>query len=508
MEDSATRSPAVWDGRGGVRPERLAKRRRLANRAAAAALLIAVPAAVGSSAGWWESGEAMAGPGSVAEVAAAGAETVDLLAPDLLAIGAGTGPDGQAAGVEMGAGVRVGPHLLDGDFDPDDGCVDGPAGEPVVIGVVVDPVSAGRDDAVALEVAAGRYVTAAVNCAGGVIGRPVEIAVAGSSAAARQGVVELMEVGASVVVGPSPVELALRTAGAAGGRVAVLSPLSVEPALAAPDRGLFLIDPDGVALAEGAARHARQQGWRTAVVMTGSDPLEDLVAGSFERAFTAAGGSVTAQLPLVVDADGSIDLTNQLRRLGRGPVPQPGPDLVFSPVGPATAGDLRSGLMAAELDVPVLGLDRRQVLGGGSSLDNGDDVAAGAVIDARGLGSDAVLVDGVEIVGRPSVDIDGRVARLLDAVGSSNPSASEDPVAVVRLADAFLIAVDAIGRAGTSDTGEVLDRLAEGETVDGVVGVTGVWRGSLHPEDWRPVPVVGVGLDGSTVAATVPPSGG
>lgn len=487
MGDPDVGSPRVWDGRGAARPERVARRQRVARLAAALALAIAVPTVVGSSAGWWSS-ETAAGRGS----AASGVSLADGgVGPGGSLVGDPLGQEGGGGGsIEAGL-VGLSGELLDVGVDLDDGCADGPDGEPVLLGVVSEP-SNGADAGLSagvepLAVRVARRMAALVNCAGGVLGRPVEVLVAdaaGSPVAARNAVTGLVGRGVSVMIGPSSTPLAVRVAEAVAGRVPVLFPLSVEPALDDRDRGLFLLGPDVVALSEFSAERARARGWRTAAVLAASDPLDDLAATSFADAFAAGGGTVTARLPVLATVDGEVDLGDQLGRLGGGADPQPPPDVVFSPTDLVTLVELRRALVSAGLDVPVVGLDRRQPIGPFTT----------------------VSFDGVMVVGRGSVEPAGRVDRLLALVGSAGGGAT-DPLAAARLADAVLVALDAIVRADRSAAEAVAGQLGVGLTIQGVTGPVGVWRDQIDAGTREFVPVLDA-VSGGTGGGTVPAGSG
>ncbi len=519
MEGVEPGRPLTWDGRGGVRPERVARRRQLATWAAVLALAVAVPAVIGSSAGWWSGGgEVGAGSGGAgaAETGAVpggvdggggGSAIVGPLAESVADGGGGGGRadvgEGAGGGVDLVVGLDGG--LLDAGLDPGSGCGVGPAGDPVRIGVVVDgrqeesegPVVEGAGEP--LEVAAARHLVALANCAGGVLDRPVEVVVAeaaGSALASSDAVAELVRQEVSVIIGPPSVDVALPVAEAAG-PVAVVVPWSIEPALDDHDRGVFLIDPDVTVLADAAARLILDRGWRRAVLFTDSSPLDDLAAVAFTGSLAAGGGERAVELPLVAGDGGVIDLDDQLDRLGVGALSSSAPDVVVTTAGADQAAQLLAALGRAGVEVPVVALDRREPR----------------------LGRQAAVA-GMEIVGRPLAAAGGRSSRLASALetagsddaGSDDAGApadplgpSVDPVAAARVADAILVALDAVARAATSDPGEVADEVRSGGLIDGIAGPTGVWHGRNTGPDAVLIPVLGSGPEGAVLTASLEP---
>lgn len=488
----------VWDGRGGVRPERLARRRRLAVMAATVAMAVAVPAVVGSSAGWWSGSSSVQSGAGSSDVGSrsglgggqvgADADGLGSLVPDLL--------DADDVGHEAGL-VGIGGGLLDVGVGLDDPCTVGPPGDPIAIGILiadgVEPGSARGDDAgdgsgrgTAAEVEVGRYVAGLVNCAGGVLGRPVEVVVAeaaGSPLATNAAVAELVDRGVSAIIGPASLEVTIAAAEAAGGRIPILAPWSVEPALDDHDRGLFLIDPDAPTLAAAAAAHALDRRLVDAVVVEGADPLEGLALSSFTEDFVVGGGSVAAEVVAVVGADGSVDLGSELDRFGVGPLSQTPPDVVVSAAGAETLIGLRRALTAAGVDAPILAIDRREPSAGWASFDR----------------------SGVEVVGRRAAASDGRVAALESAVVGRPSGAAVDAVALARFADAVLIALDAVDGAGSADPEAVATQLSAPRLFGGVRGPTGVWPVRDTGVEPVPIPVSGAGEGGWTLLAELAP---
>lgn len=506
MEGSVEGAPVVWDGRGGLRPERRAQRRRQAIVAATVAMMVAVPTVVGSSFGWWsgtapvaagaEPAIAGAEPGSSAGEALVGGEGGGggvVLVPDPLDPGAAIGEPGL---------VGIGGGLLDAGVDPGDDCTTGPPGEPIVVGVLTteeltgeepDPsapaeVGLGSVSPTAVEVEeVGRYLVGLVNCAGGVLGRPVEVMAAeavGSPLATNDAVAELVDRGVSAIIAPSSLEVTIAAADATAGRVPVLVPWSIEPALDDQQRGLFLIDPDATTLAAAAAAHARDRGWSNAVLVEGSDPLADLAMSRFADGFVSDGGAVAAEVSLVVAADGSVDLGSQLDRFGVGPLAQAPPDVIVTATGVEVLAGLRQALAAAGVEVPVLAIDRREPSATWASLD----------------------LPGVEVVGRHVLEPDGRVTLLESVVGGIGEGQSVDSLALARFADAVLIAVDAVDRAGSAEPDAVAESLREPRAIDGVRGPMGVWPGRDAGAEPLPIPVAELlGGRARLVAELAPP---
>lgn len=494
----------VWDGRGGIRPERVARRKRLAAWATVIALAVAVPTVVGSSAGWWSGGAerratAEAGPG----VRGAGVDGAASLVGDPLGAAGGDGAVDDGAGrAAPGPTVGLDGELLDAGFDPGSGCEVGPGGEPVRIGLIVD----GRQDLsaaapgegtgeVALEVAAARRLAELANCGGGVLGRSVEVVpaeAAGSALAISDAVAGLVEQGVSVIIGPPAVAVALQVAEAAG-PVPVLVPWSIEPALDDHDRGLFLIDPDVTVLADAAARLLADRGWRRVVLFTGSSSLDDLAGVTLGRSLSAGRGEVVAELPLIVGDDGEVDLAGQLDRLGVGPLSSFPPDAVVTTADSEVAVELAAALDRAGVEVPVVAIDRRD----------------------SGL-RDGRVREGVEIVGRWPVEPGSRADRLSASLdlgtgpdnGGGGGAGGPDPMAAARVADAVLVALDAIHRAGVVDPDAVSVELRLAPALDGVSGRTGVWPSRDDGSESVPIPVVGSGPDGQVLVASLEPRAG
>ncbi len=536
--------PPTWDGGGGVRPEQVARRKRMAVWATVVALGVAVPTVVGSSAGWWSTEAAGVGVGELAGGGGGAAGGASAIAGAGDASGVGAAGDGVGV-VDLVVDLDGG--LLDAGFEPGSGCEVGPAGDPIRIGVVVDRRSIVADGASgdggpgdtgsggsgsgdaraggdvagdgmavgaageqALEVAAARHLVALANCAGGVRGRPVEVVVAeaaGSALATSDAVEGLLQEEVAVIIGPPAVEVALQVAEASG-VVPVVVPWSVEPALDDHDRGLFLIDPDVTALAEAAARLVGDRGWRRVVLFTGSSPLDDLAAVAFSRALGSGADGRVVELPLLVGAGGVVEVEEQLDRLGVGALSSSPPDAVVTTAGAEQAAQLAAALEGVGVEVPVVAIDRREPRGGREVVVAGMEIVGRPLSDAGGRSSrfaSALEAGGVDGgVGGVGVDAGGGAAESEGAGASADPlGPSVDAAAAARVADAILVALDALDRAGTADPAMVADELRSGGTIDGVAGPTGVWPGRDAGSGVVRIPVLGSGPGGPVLVASL-----
>ena len=474
-------------------------RRRRAGVVAAVTLVFAGMVVLGQADGWWGS-PASSGGTSRAGGALAPRPSLadDLLAAgsDGLGAGGGVGPIAAAdaapdadADADADAEVDVGPP---GPLDPErllavgavDGCAAEPGGDPVVVGVVADeplgrlPEADPSTDP--LTVMAARHVVDLVNCAGGVGGRAVEVVAVGaggSPLASREAVVDLLGRDPVALIGPTSLEVGLRSAETVGAAVPLLFPLSADPVFDDAGRGRFLLGPDRVTLARAAARHALDEGWSTAVAFTAVEPGDRAAVSAFVEAFEAGGGVVRSELTVVSREDGTVDLDGQLGRLGVGSGIDRTPDVIFTgswvTVGPALA----AALVEVGVDSPVLAVDHRTPSGG-------------VVGEASGG----------RLVGRPLPT--SAVDDFASSYRGSTGVELSDPLAAARVADAVLLVLGAIERTGITEASAIADEIGAGPEVAGLIGPVGVWSVSAAPMTEIPI-VEFTGDAGVELVATV-----
>jgi ABC-type branched-subunit amino acid transport system substrate-binding protein len=482
---------------------------------------IAVGALIGfGGAGWWSPQRSSDDAGDEAVEAEddgvedAAGQVGDRSTPEEPGAAADRDPSPGGAGSAGGVTERVESGLVDVDrlLAVDADCPDPATGEPVRIGVVTDEVAVagadvegagvegagveragveGGDPAVDarpdhLPVAAARHLAALVTCSGGVDGRPVEVvtvAAGGSALATRRATAGLLAEDPVVVIGPSSVDLGLRLVEAVDGRVPVLFPLAVEPALDDPARQAHLLGPDGSALAAAAARYALDRGWSSAAVFSDAAPWTLLVADTFTSVFERAGGVVVVDLAVVEGDDGAVDLAGQLDRLGLTGGPRLPPDVIVVAVDPFRLGPLVVALTEAGATLPVVAVDGRRPFPGTSPP------------------------NGVTTVGRPPDETETRADWFDQSYREVAGQGFEDPVAAARVADGIVVALEAMARMGLADPGAIGPELDGSWWVTGLAGPAGVWTGPGPWPGWD-VPVVTSEDDRTTLDGTVTvPSG-
>lgn len=443
-------------------PARARTRRRRSGVVAGTALAIALVTVLGQSQGWWGDeplvvAEPPAGPGMAPPSSLALGSPLDLTLAD---------DDGDAASPAGGVGPWGAERLSAVDLDDCPGPT--PGEEPVVVGVVTDDalgpvVGAEGDGPDAVE--AARHVARLVTCGGGVDGRPVEVVAVGaggSALAAGDAVGALLAREPLAIIGPPSLTVGLRVVELVDGRVPVLFPASIEPALDAPADGVFLLGPDAVTLGRVAAEHALDQGWRRTVVVQPDEPVASLLVDGFRSTIEAVDGVVTAEL--VVD-DGADGWTPVLDELGSTTGIDEPPDVVFA----AHRGDTRAELVAAIREA-------------------GSEVPVVAVAQpGDGLASVGAL-DGVWLVSRIAGD-GGAVARFANSFALATGSTLDDPITAAPYADAVLLVLEsasavspsaassAVSSARVGGPDELLGELVSGRSVDGLLGQTMVWLG-------------------------------
>ncbi len=321
--------------------------------------------------------------------------------------------------------------------------------------VVDEPVGLVPDGAVGtvpVGVVGARVMAEAATCEGGVLGRPVDVVAVGaggSPLASVEAVSALLERGPAVIVGPSSLEVGLRVGEVVDGRVPVLFPRSVDPALAVPSERRFLLGPDGAVLGDAAAGHVLAQSWRRAVVVLGESAEDELVANAFASALEAGGGVVVSELGV---GDGGVDPGELLDAVEpASPIQEP-PDVVFVALGVDGAVAVLDAMRSAGVELPVVAVDRR---------------ADGGVV--------AESLDGLELVGWPRPATADALDRFAVVLAAELGTGSADRVAEARTADAVLLAIEAVARAATDEPTPVASALAAGVVVSGLAESVRAW---------------------------------
>ena len=180
----------------------------------------------------------------------------------------------------------------------------GPTGDPIKIGTLFSytgalapygpPIRNGADLAAEL-----------INEAGGILGRPVEAVHRDSGSAAQVATDSARALitteGVQAIVGAlsSGVTTAVAQSVTIPGEIILMSPASTAPSISILEDGDFVFRTAPSDAAQGVilARLAQELGYQTAATMYINNPYGEGLSRVFEENFTAAGGTVTAQVP-------------------------------------------------------------------------------------------------------------------------------------------------------------------------------------------------------------------
>ena len=266
-------------------------------------------------------------------------------------------------------------------------------------------------------VAAAQYMIDRINEAGGVGGQQIEFEmkdVQGDPAATQRAAQELLDGGASAIIGPPFANTGAPLMDTVDGSVPIVFMSSTDPSLADPSRGAFLATFSDPVQSSAMAEFALSEGYTKAVTFSSTDDV--YFSGNpeyFTTVFEAGGGSTLADYSYSLgDADFSTQvneiaalddkpevlftamimplvqtLIEQLDAAGLGDVVVMGVD-AFDATGIVTAGDVANGVFFSAHTFPTADNGVQQFLD--------DATAAGAEIETVSFG--ALAADAVQII--------------------------------------------------------------------------------------------------------------
>jgi len=266
-------------------------------------------------------------------------------------------------------------------------------------------------------VAAAQYMIDRINEAGGVGGQQIEFEmkdVQGDPAATQRAAQELLDGGASAIIGPPFANTGAPLMDTVDGSVPIVFMSSTDPSLADPSRGAFLATFSDPVQSSAMAEFALSEGYTKAVTFSSTDDV--YFSGNpeyFTTVFEAGGSSTLADYSYSLgDADFSTQvneiaalddkpevlftamimplvqtLIEQLDAAGLGDVVVMGVD-AFDATGIVTAGDVANGVFFSAHTFPTADNGVQQFLD--------DATAAGAEIETVSFG--ALAADAVQII--------------------------------------------------------------------------------------------------------------
>lgn len=203
-----------------------------------------------------------------------------------------------------------------------------------------------------------RCMVERINEEGGVIGRPLELAIRDMrSDSALSGTVaqELLDMGAVALLGPPTDDTIIPMAVLAAPRgVATISVGATQPAfpVAAPENGYLAAHGDN-ASAAAAAEYAYENGARTAVVTVSHDvgSYSLLTPEYFATAFERLGGKVLGRINFNAGLSDYTPQVTEIQAMAEKP------DVIFAAMIVPEAAVFPRQLAAAGLDIPIYGTD-------------------------------------------------------------------------------------------------------------------------------------------------------
>ncbi|MEM7341263.1 MAG: ABC transporter substrate-binding protein [Actinomycetota bacterium] len=336
---------------------------------------------------------------------------------------------------------------LDAALDADLGaCEPTPTGEPILIGMVMDFTDTSAFADIPGSQAAA-HLGALITCAGGVDGSPLEVAIVDSEGDGATAIVEtndLVDRGASFLIGPPFEEVGRPVLDASAGRAAVFFAASTERGLASAAEHGYLVTFDDRGQATAAAEYALEQGWTRAVTFTFPGPYFGTNPTVFSEAFEADDGVIVADQRYVPIDD--TDFSAQAAALD--PVLRDG-DVIYTAM-------LAFQLSALRQDLAALGHDDLVFM-------------TPDVFEATGGLAEPGL-DGVIHTTHAFRDEGGRIDRLIESYEQTTGEQLESGTFAGLYADSLLLGLQAMADCGCRSGSDVADAVNQINGFDGFTG--------------------------------------
>lgn len=252
-----------------------------------------------------------------------------------------------------------GPWDIDATLAADPNCSNPVGGDPLIVGYAADLSEIGGPaDRPGSQAAV--HLADLINCSGGLDGRPVEVIVAdvsGDAASTRATVLDLIDQGVHVLLGPPFGDYGFRVLQVTKGDIAVLFTGSTEPALADSELLAYLVAFNDTQGATVAAEFALLRGWETAVTFSSQGPYFGYNSIVFREAFRSRGGTILddfAFIPLETE-----DFSEAVAAIAENP-----PEVIYSPMFASQMTALGRQLAEAEVEVELLQSDAFDATGG------------------------------------------------------------------------------------------------------------------------------------------------
>lgn len=310
-------------------------------------------------------------------------------------------------------------------------CAEAPSGDPIVVGMAMDfSELSGFADIPGSE--AATYLGELINCAGGVNGSPVQVEVRdiqGDPQVTAQATQELLDAGASFLIGPPFADFGQPVLQATGGQVPVFFAASTEPSLPDVAANSFLVTFDDTKQATAAAEFALEQGFTRAITFSSPGPYFGYNPEVFTEVFTAGGGEIVTDQSYVPaeDVDFSAQV-NEIVGLAQGD------EIVYTAMLAFQVTALRGQLEAQGLDgLTYMGTDAFE--------------ATGILAEANN--------EGIYHTTHAYAEPGGRIERLVTGYEAARGKAIDNPTFAGLYADALLLGLQAVVDCGCTEPAEV-----------------------------------------------------